>query len=164
MTEIIKRKEKLQKLGGFRILKDKTGGLRRRVDASIWSKRVHIVTSFPREATVTNEDGETSKTKGVLAVTIDSSAVAEAPSTVSDNLRGYAVKPDTFPNAAKVLRREKPGLEAALRAAGLTTTAFLDMFKDLFTRNKRTITARDQPPTPPEAEQARPRRRLNIVM
>ena len=92
MQESDKRKDKLQKLGGFRILKDKTGGLRRRVDASIWSKRVHIVTSFPREATVTNEDGETFKTKRVLAVPIDTSAVADAPATVSNNLRGYAVK------------------------------------------------------------------------
>ena len=106
---------------------------------------------IPREATVTNEDGETFKTKRVLAVPIDSSAVAEAPSTVSDNLRRYAVKlqeivrgrSDTFSNAAKTLRMEKPGLEAALRAAGMTNTAFSDMFNDLFTGNKRTITAKE---------------------
>ena len=70
---------------------------------------------------------------------------------MSDNLRRYAVKlqeivrglPDTFANATKTLRMEKLGLEAALRAAGMTTTAFLDMFNDLFTRNRRTITAKE---------------------
>ena len=85
----------------------------------------------------------------VLAVPLDSSAQAAAPTTIADNLRQYAAKlreivaerPDTFANAAKALRNERPELETALRAACMTTTTFLDMFTDLISRKGRTITA-----------------------
>ena len=92
MREFDKRKDKLQKMGGFRVLKDRARGLKRRIDASTWSKRIHTVTSFPKPATVANEDGETFKTKRVLAVPLDSSAQAEAPTTIANNLRQYAAK------------------------------------------------------------------------
>ena len=52
-----------------------------------------------------------------------------------------AERPDTFANAAKILRNQRPGLEAALRSAGMTTTTFLDMFTDLLSRKGRTISA-----------------------
>jgi len=146
MKEIDKRKAKLEKLGGFRILKDKQRGLRRRIDASIWSKRIYIVTSFPHPATVTDEEGNRYKTKRVLAVPLDSSEQAAAPDTIKDKLRPYAIemrqlveKKDR--NYADLLKEIRPGLEAALRAAGLSSTDFTDMFKGLITRDKRTISA-----------------------
>jgi len=46
MKEIDSRRAKLEKLGGFRIAKDKTRGLKRRIDESNWSKRIYVVTSF----------------------------------------------------------------------------------------------------------------------
>jgi len=164
--QIDKRKEILQKKGGFRVLKDKKRGLRRRADESTWSKKVHIVASFPHPATVQDSEGQTFKTKRVLAVPLDSSAQAAAPTTIADNLRRYAValreivleRPDTFASAARTLRIQKPGLEAALRSASLTTTACMDMFTDLLSRSGRTISAVREV-APPRA-----RRRLNIVM
>jgi len=146
MEEIDKRKAKLEKLGGFRILKDKQRGLRRRIDASIWSKRIYVVTTFPHPATVTDVDGNRYKTKRVLAVPLDSSEQAAAPDTIKDKLRPYAIemrqlveKKDR--NYADLLKEIRPGLEAALRAAGLSSTDFTDMFKGLITRDKRTISA-----------------------
>jgi len=147
MEEIDKRKAKLEKLGGFRVLKDKQRGLRRRIDASIWSKRVYVVTSFPHPATVKDEDGEEHKTKRVMAVPLDSSEQAAAPDTVKDKLRPFAVemrqivetRPDTYANIVRAMK--KTGLEAALRGAGLSSTDFTDMFSELITRNKRTISA-----------------------
>ena len=147
MEEIDKRKAKLEKLGGFRGLKDKQRGLRRRIDASNWSKRIYTVTSFPHPATVTDEDGTEHKTKRVLAVPLDSSEQAPAPNTVKDKLRPYAIemrqivegKPDTYANAVKALK--KPGLEAALRGVGMSSTEFTDMFSGLITRDKRSISA-----------------------
>ena len=108
-----------------------------------------VVTSFPHPAKVNNEDNETFATKRVLPVPLDSSAQAKEPTTITDNLRQYAAKlreiiaerPQTFAEAARTLRDEKPGLEAALRSANMTTTAFLDMFSDLISRKARTITA-----------------------
>jgi hypothetical protein len=147
MEEIDKRKAKLEKLGGFRVLKDKQRGLRRRIDASIWSKRIYVVTSFPHPATVKDEDGEEHKTKRVMAVPLDSSEQAAAPDTVKDKLRPFAVemrqivetRPDTYANIVRAMK--KTGLEAALRGAGLSSTDFTDMFSELITRNKRTISA-----------------------
>jgi len=93
MKEILIRKRKLEKLGGFRTLKDKKRGLKRRADESTWSKRVHVVTlPFPAHATVQDEDGETFATKRALAVPIDSSEQAAAPTTIKDNLRRYALE------------------------------------------------------------------------
>jgi hypothetical protein len=111
---------------------------------------VHVVTSFPHPAKVNNEDNETFATKRVLPVPLDSSAQAKEPTAITDNLRQDAVtklrkikaeRPQTFAEAARTLRDEKPGLEAALRAANMTTTAFLDMFSDLISRKARTISA-----------------------
>ena len=143
------RKAKLEKLGGFRTLKDKKRGLKRRADESTWSKRIHVVTLFPTHATVQDEDGGQFATKRVLAVPLDSSAVADAPTTVTDNLRRYAVelrkivedRPDTFARAADTLRETMPGLEQLLRNAGMTTAAFMDLFPDLLSRRGRTISA-----------------------
>ena len=56
MREIDKRKAILQKKGGFRVLKDKKRGLRRRADESTWAKKVHVVASFPHPATVQDSD------------------------------------------------------------------------------------------------------------
>ena len=146
MQEILKRKAKLEKLGGFRRLKDKKRGLKRRADESTWSKRVHVVTlPFPAHATVQHEDGEQFATKRVLAVALDSSEQAAAPTTIKDNLRRYAVdlrkividRPDTFARAADTLRETMPGLEQALRSAGMTTTAFLDLFPDTLSRKRQ---------------------------
>ena len=80
---------------------------------------------------------------------LDSSAQAAAPTTIADSLRKYATKlreivadrPETSANATKTLREQMPRLDAALGAAGMTTTAFLDMFGDLISRRGRTITA-----------------------
>jgi len=44
-------------------------------------------------------------------------------------------------NYADPLKEIRPGLEAALRAAGMSSTDFTDMFKGLITRDKRTISA-----------------------
>ena len=150
MKEILKRKRKLERLGGFRTLKDKKRGLKRRADESTWSKRVHVVTlSFPAHAVVKDEDGDTFATKRVLAVPLDSSEQAAAPTTIKDNLRRYAVelrnivleRPDTFARAAATLRNGTPGLEQAFRSAGMTTTAFLDLFPEILSRNGRTVSA-----------------------
>jgi SOS-response transcriptional repressor LexA len=147
MREIQQRQKTLEKEGMFRTLKGKKRGLKRRIDESTWSKRIHVVTNPPHPAKIVDED--TFATKGVLAVPLDSSAQAAAPTTITDNLRGYATKlrenvqdrPQTFAVAAKTLREQLPGLELALRGASMTTTAFVDMFGDLLSRNGRTITA-----------------------
>jgi len=162
MKEILQRKAILEKLGGFRTLKDKKRGLKRRADESTWSKRVHVVTlPFPAPATVQDEDGEQFATKRVLAVALNSSEQAAAPTTIKDNLRRDAVelrkfvidRPDACARAADTLRETMPGLEQALRSAGMTTTAFIDMFPELLSRSGRTISA-----------VRRALRRLNIVM
>ena len=44
-------------------------------------------------------------------------------------------------NYADLLKEIRPGLEAALRAAGMSSTDFTEMFKGLITRDKRTIAA-----------------------
>jgi len=146
MKEIDKRKAKLEKLGGFRILKDKQRGLRRRIDASVWTKRVFVVSGFPHPASVLDEEGDKHKTKRVLAVPLDSSAQAAAPDTIKDKLRPYATEMKQLVDKkpmfyADLIKNIKPGLEAILRAAGMSSTDFTDMFSGLITRNKRTISA-----------------------
>ena len=123
--------------------------MRRRIDESTWSKRIHVVTSFPHPATVKDEDGNSFATKRVKPVPLDSSEQAAAPTTIADNLRRYATelrdivqgRPQTIALAMATLRERMPGLEQALRAASMTTTAFVDMFDELLSRNLRTITA-----------------------
>ena len=127
-------------------MKDKQRGLRRRIDASVWTKRVYIVSGFPHPASVLDEEGNKHKTKRVLAVPLDSSAQAAAPDTIKDKLRPYATEMKQLVDEkpmfyADLLKAIKPGLEAILRAAGMSSTDFADMFSGLITRNKRTISA-----------------------
>jgi len=68
MREIQQRKKKLEKEEEFRTLKEKKRELKRRIDESTWSKRIHQVTSFTHPATVLDEEGMPVKTKRVLAV------------------------------------------------------------------------------------------------
>ena len=123
--------------------------MKRRIVESTWSKRIHVITSFPFPATVKDEDGNSFATKRVKPVPLDSSEQAAAPTTIADNLRRYATemrdivqgRPQTIALAMATLRERMPGLEQALRAASMTTTAFVDMFDELLSRNLRTITA-----------------------
>ena len=145
--EIRARKAKLLKMGGFRTLNPKKRGLRRRADAETWGRRIHTVVSFPRAARVVDEDGLEFATKRVLAVPLDSTPL-EAKTTVEDKLRPYAedmreLLPEGQAAFAARIQESltRPGLEAVLRGAKLTTAAFIDMFPDILTRNGRRISA-----------------------
>jgi hypothetical protein len=145
--QIRARKAKLKDLGGFRTLNPKKRGLRRRADAETWSRRIHKVVSFPMASRVVNEDGVEFATKRVLAVALDSTTLEEK-NTVEDKLRPYAEEMrELLPEgeaafAARIQESlTRPGLEAALRGAKLTTAAFIDLFPDILTRNGRRISA-----------------------
>jgi hypothetical protein len=147
--EIRARRDKLQKLGGFRTLNPKKRGLRKRADTESWGRRIHTVVSFPTAARVVDEDGAEFATKRVLAVPLDSTAL-EVKTTVEDNLRPYAEEMrELLPEgqaafAARIqesLAETMPGLETLLRNAKRTTAAFIDMFPDILTRNGRRISA-----------------------
>ena len=143
------RKAKLEKLGGFRTLNPKKRGMKKRADEATWGSRIHVVSSFPTAAVVEDEDGSETATKRVLAVPLDSSAVADAPTTLVDRLGPYAEElrnivsdgPATFARSAETLWATMPGLENVLRNANLTTTAFTAMFPDLLVRQGRSISA-----------------------
>jgi len=66
--------------------------MKTRADESTWGNRVHKVIDFPQAAVVRDEDNTEFATKRVLAVPLDSSEVADAPTTLTDNLRRYAVE------------------------------------------------------------------------
>jgi len=65
MKKITQRQAKARKEGGFRTLRGKKRGLRRRIDEATWSKRIHLVTAFPHPRTVEDEEGNSFATKRV---------------------------------------------------------------------------------------------------
>jgi hypothetical protein len=146
--EIRARRSKLQKLGGFKTLKPKKRGLRRRADEETWGRRIHLVSSFPTAARVVDEDGDEFATKRVLAVPLDSSAL-EVKTTLEDKLRPYAeglreLVPEgqtQFARAAETLAETRPGLATILRNAKITMATFIDMFPSILTRQNRLISA-----------------------
>jgi hypothetical protein len=123
--------------------------MKKRAGEATWVSRIHVVSSFATAALVVDEDGSEFATKRALAVPLDSSAVADAPTTLIDRLRPYAEElrnivsdgPATFARSAETLRATMPGLENVLRNANLTTTAFTAMFPDLLVRQGRSISA-----------------------
>ena len=94
-----------------------------------------------------DEDGSEFATKRVLAMPLDSSAVADAPTTLIDRLRPYAEGlrrivadgPAPYAQSAETLQETMPGLANVLRNANLTTKAFTAMFPDLLVRTGRSI-------------------------
>ena len=58
MKQMKQREEELRKEGAFRTLKGKKRGLRRRIDESTWSKRIHLVEDFPAPGMVRDEEGK----------------------------------------------------------------------------------------------------------
>ena len=121
--------------------------MKKRADEATWGSRIHTVSSFPRAAVVMDEDGAEFATKRVLAIPLDSSAVADAPTTLIDRLRPYAEGlrrivadgPAPYAQSAEILQETMPGLANVLRNANLTTKAFTAMFPDLLIRMGRSI-------------------------
>ena len=154
MNDILRRKETLQRLGAFRVLTDKSTGLKRRVDANTWGSKIHIVASFPREAEVIDEEGNQFKTKRVLAVPLTSTATAPPEKSMTQRLREYAVKlqavvkdnPTTIGNAIKALARAT-GIRTILKEAGISARQLIANHPDLFDKQGRNIIARVPPST-----------------
>ena len=149
---IRERKAKLLKLGGFRVQNaKKMGALRKRADDATWGRRIHLVSGFPQAAIVVDEDGAEFATKRVLAVPLDSSALAADTTTLIDRLRPYAeglreiviVAGGTAPYKTSVdkLGETLPGLAGILRNARMSKEEFTSMFPDLLTRTGRSISA-----------------------
>ena len=142
-TLIQKRKEKLEKDGGFRTHQPKENlkGLRRRIDANTWSREVHQVANFPEPGIVEDTEGNRTLTKFAKPVPKDSSALAPRLQTrPPDNLKPFAEKlrsilPSSGTSsgqAAKLLKKE-PGFRDALIMARMTFTQFVLRFPSLIT-------------------------------
>ena len=140
---IQKRKEKLEKDGGFRTHQPKENlkGLRRRIDANTWSREVHQVANFPEPGIVEDTEGNRTLTKFAKPVPKDSSALAPRLQTrPPDNLKPFAEKlrsilPSSGTSsgqAAKLLKKE-PGFRDALIMARMTFTQFVLRFPSLIT-------------------------------
>lgn len=156
MRQIDKRKARLEKDGGFRTHVGKTGGLKRRTDASTWSKDIKKVVSFPAPGVVKDENGKEYLTKLVKPVPLDSSSVQDASppdegkkpkraAPILNTLRPHAeVLRDllgapsgtgkTSTVASRELRTRMPNFPDVLRAANLTFNAFVSKFPDLVQR------------------------------
>ena len=151
-TAIRERKAKLLKLGGFRVQNaKKMGALRKRADDATWGRRIHLVSGFPQAAVVVDEDGLEYATKRVLAVPLDSSALAADATTLIDRLRPYAeglreiviAAGGTAPYKTSVdkLGETLPGLAGILRNARMSKEDFTALFPELLTRSGRSIGA-----------------------
>jgi hypothetical protein len=137
-----KRKERLEKEGGYRTHQPKeTKGLRRRIDANTWSRKVHQVDGFPEPGIVEDTEGNRTLTKFAKPVPEDSSALAARPRPrPPDNLQRFAVtlqtilpgRGATFTQAAKLMRKQ-PGFKDALSMARMSFAAFVRRFPSMVT-------------------------------
>jgi hypothetical protein len=138
-AQIQKRKERLEKAGAFRVYQPKEGGLKRRVDADVWSKRIHIVKDFTAPGKVRDTDDNVFLTKLTRPVDKESSALVEDKSKpVLRTLRPYAIAlrdllgaGKTFAQAARLLKEKRPNLTDALKAQKLSFNEFVQKFNDL---------------------------------
>ena len=109
---------------------------------------MHIVKDFPQAAVVRDVDDNEFATKRVLAVSKDSTALAES-TTIRDKLQPFAEDmrelvadgPGRYSKLAETLETTRPGLAGILRSENLSTRAFTSMFPDLLTRNGWKISA-----------------------
>ena len=147
--EIRARKAKLLKLKGFRVLREKASNIRNRAEAELWSRRIHLVTSFPIASKVEDEDGNVYDTKQTLAVATDSSQLADQIVSYTERLRAIAVQlqatvedaPNTLLEAMKLLPRAT-GVAKLLKAAGKTPKALVNDNPDLFRKVGKKIIAK----------------------
>jgi len=161
--EIRARKEKLQKLGGFRVLSEKASNIRKRAEAEIWSRRIHIVSGFPIASRVADEDGKEYDTKQTLAVTTSSSQLAQPRVSFTERLRELAVQlqaivqdtPLTILTAMQRMPRAT-GVRTILKAAGRTAKSLVNDNPDLFQKIGKKIVAKPPPSDSEEDRVARP--------
>ena len=132
-----KRQAKLEKEGGYRTHMPKEGikGLRRRIDANMWSHQVHEVASFPAPGMVQDDQGKRTLTKFAKPVPWDSSQLAAKEQHKPDDLEPYAkqlgnkipTKGFTFTQAARELKNIE-GAKDALKMAKLSFGQFVAKF------------------------------------
>ena len=152
-TEIIKaRQAKLERDGTYRTYVPKTGkGLRRRVDATTWSKDIRQVANFPEPGIVQDTDGNRTLTKLAKPVPSDSSAIAAKTRAPREDMRAYASTlanklpgaGASFGQAAKIMKRE-PGFIDKLKASRQTFQQFVGEYPDMIFVHDGRIRSRRQ--------------------
>ena len=148
--QIKKRQERLEKDGAYRVHIPKEGGLKRRADATTWSKKIHYVDSFPAPGKVKDTEGNVTLTKLTKPVPADSSELnsdkAKKQSPMLRELRPYA---ETLfdmlgfgmpiSQASKKLKDKKSNFSDKLRAQNMSFTDFIKKFPDLFKIEKNRV-------------------------
>ena len=147
--QIKKRQERLEKDGAYRVHIPKEGGLKRRADATTWSKKIHYVDSFPAPGKVKDTEGNVTLTKLTKPVPADSSQIdSKKPkqSPMLKELRPYAKAlfdmlgfGMPISQASKKLKDKRPNFGDKLRAQNISFTDFIKKFPDLFKIRKNRI-------------------------
>ena len=149
--KLTRRKQKLERLGHYRVQTDKPEGLKRRTDAERWSEEIHVVKDFPAPGIVEDTKGRRTLTKLTRPVQGDSEAVIPRPVPPIDDLEEYAIAlsnitPSTglgTPQASKKLKSASPGAMIAIKNAKLKFMQFVEKFPDhLRIQNKRIFSTR----------------------
>ena len=151
-TELIqKRQDKLLKDGAFRVHVPKGKGLRKRIDATSWTKNVSTVDSFPNPGEVKDQDGKVTLTKLTRAVPQNSSALVARPRREAEDMTRFAQiladklpgLPQHFTQAAKLMKAV-PGFTDALKASRQTFKEFVNDHQDLLQVHDGRIRSRQQ--------------------
>ena len=116
--------------------------MKRRADATTWSKKIHYVDSFPAPGKVKDTEGNVTLTKLTKPVPADSSQIdSKKPkqSPMLKELRPYAKAlfdmlgfGMPISQASKKLKDKRPNFGDKLRAQNISFTDFIKKFPELF--------------------------------